>query len=76
MTTSATEQACSMSEKHLAELHSYMKFYYGKEEVYGDTGWPMSIAHAIKAALDEIARLHDEHELLRKRLAETRTINR
>lgn len=46
-----------LSGKHREDLQKYVDYYKGKEEIYGDTGWPMSIAHAIEAALQRIDEL-------------------
>lgn len=46
-----------LSDKHRKDLQSYVDYYKGKEEIYGDEGWPMSIAHAIEAALVRIDEL-------------------
>jgi hypothetical protein len=46
-----------LSAKHRKDLQKYVDYYKGKEEIYGDKGWPMSIAHAIEAALTRIDEL-------------------
>ena len=46
-----------LSDEHREDLQKYVDYYKGKEEIYGDTGWPMSIAHAIEAALKELDEL-------------------
>jgi hypothetical protein len=46
-----------LSEKHKLDLQKYVDYYKG--EIYG-TGWPGSIACAIKAALNRIDELERE----------------
>lgn len=46
-----------LSDAHRADLLKYVEYYIGMEDPNGTERWPMSIAHAIKAAVDRIDEL-------------------
>lgn len=46
-----------LSDKHRKDMQKYVDYYKGKEEMYDNPGWPMSIAYALEAALKRIDEL-------------------
>ena len=58
-----------LTDEQRADMQRYIDFYSGQENVYGNKGWPMSIAYALDAALKRIDELESQVNKPRRKKA-------
>lgn len=58
-----------MTTKYWSDINSYADFYRGKEHIYGESGYPMSLVYALDAVIKEITGLEAKPRLKVKKLS-------